>query len=67
MEENEDEEARLFSVVLTDRIRDNGHKLKDMKSHLNTRDCFLTMQVVKHWQGLHREFLESPSVEAVNS
>lgn len=67
MEENEDEGARLFSVVPTDRTRDNGHKLKDMKSRLNTRDCFLTMRVVKHWQGLHREFLDSPSVEAVNS
>lgn len=41
MEENEEEEARLFSVVLIDRTRVNKHKLKYIKFHLNTRNFYL--------------------------
>lgn len=29
---NKEEGARLFSIMLTDRTRDNGHRLKNMKS-----------------------------------
>ena len=36
IEGNEDEGARLFSIVLTDRTRGSGHKLKHMRLHLNT-------------------------------
>jgi len=40
---NEEERARLFPVVPSDRTRGNGHKLKNMKFHLNTVKDFLLL------------------------
>jgi len=34
--------ARLFSVVPSDRTMGNGHKLKHRKLHLNTKQSFFT-------------------------
>lgn len=57
-----DEGVRLFSAAPTDRARGNGHQLKCTKFHLNTNH-FFTGRVVKQWYRLHREVVESPTVE----
>jgi len=51
--------ARLFSVVLSDRTRGNRHNLKHKKFQLN----FFTLRVTEHWNRLPREVVEFPSLE----
>lgn len=41
MEGNEDEGASIFSVVPSNRVRENGNDLKCIKFHLNTKPAFL--------------------------
>jgi len=51
------------SVVPSDRTRDNRHKMKHRKFHLNTRKNFFPLRVTEPWPRLPREAVESPSLE----
>lgn len=49
---NEEGGVRLFSVMPSDRRRGNGHKLKHVKIHMNTRKQYFTVRVAKHGNSL---------------
>lgn len=59
--------ARLFSLMPSDRIRDHGHKLKHWRFPVNMGKYFFTMRVTKHWHGVPREAVESPSLKVFKS
>jgi len=55
--------AKLFSVVPSNRTGGNRHKLKHRKFHLNMRKNFFPLRVTESCSRLPREVVEPPSLE----
>ncbi|KFP71617.1 hypothetical protein N310_11453, partial [Acanthisitta chloris] len=56
-------EEELFTRTCSDRTRANGFKLKEVAFRLDIREKFYSVRVLKIWNRLPREVIDSPSLE----